>query len=379
MREQRTGLSSRDIGEDSAYMTDDSIPRCILLIALILGGGVFSGAETAFSYCNRARMKTLAGEGSAAAKRVVEILADYDKTIVTLLIVINILRVTAAAVSTVLAIDLIGSVGSVAATVVLTLFVFLVGETIPKNFAHVNSDSYAMSVSLLIKLLSFLLTPVSAVFTFTGNILKKVLRRSEKTPKLTEDEFQTLIENVEDENVLEPVEKRIICSAIEFGDLRAGDVMTVRENIRAVNIALSPDRIREKIIDEKYSRLPVYRGDLDHIVGVVQMRDYLGCLLNSEKAPALDKILLQPYRVPPDMKLASLFEGMSHRRSHLAVVTGIGGATLGVVTMNDILKEIIGESFDSEDDEEDGYDYHEEVALPVREINKTDAKTAVSV
>lgn len=340
---------------------------------------MFSGAETAFSYCNRARMKTLAGEGSAAAKRVVEILADYDKTIVTLLIVINILRVTAAAVSTVLAIDLIGSVGSVAATVVLTLFVFLVGETIPKNFAHVNSDSYAMSVSLLIKLLSFLLTPVSAVFTFTGNILKKVLRRSEKTPKLTEDEFQTLIENVEDENVLEPVEKRIICSAIEFGDLRAGDVMTVRENIRAVNIALSPDRIREKIIDEKYSRLPVYRGDLDHIVGVVQMRDYLGCLLNSEKAPALDKILLQPYRVPPDMKLASLFEGMSHRRSHLAVVTGIGGATLGVVTMNDILKEIIGESFDSEDDEEDGYDYHEEVALPVREINKTDAKTAVSV
>lgn len=334
---------------------DDSIPRCILLAGLIISGGVFSGAETAFSYCNRTRLKTLAAEGSKSAARVTAILNKYDKTIVTLLIIINILHVTAASVSAVLAIELFGDYGSVISTVALTIIVFLFSETIPKNIAKANSDAYAMAITPLIMLLSFIFTPISAVFTFIGNLLKKALRRGEKAPTMTEDELSMVIENVEEEGVLEPEESRIIRSAIEFGDLRAKDVMTARDEVVAADLSMSGDELRALILDVKYSRLPLCDGNLDNIVGVLQTSDYLSALLGNPDARSSDYIV-SPFRVPPDLKLNPLFEGMTRRRTHLAVVIGIGGVTMGVVTMEDILREIVGDSFDIDDADDDGSD-----------------------
>lgn len=341
----------------------DSIPRCILLAALVIGGGIFSGAETAFSYCNRTRLKTLAGEGNKSAARVTGIMNSYDKTIVTLLVVINIIHVTAASVSTVLCIDLFGpQSGSVISTIALTLIVFLFSEAIPKNIAKANSDSYAMGVSWLILALSVVLTPVSAVFTFMGDGLKKLFRRGEKAPSMTEDEFSEVIENVEEEGVLQPEESRIIRSAIEFGDLRAHDVMTAREDIIAVNANDDPQKVRDVLLGCKYSRVPVCGTEeapdghytaavsgIDNIIGILHSNDCLEDYITGGGLQ-IEKFMLPVYRVPPDMKLNPLFEGMTRRRMHLAVVTGVGGITLGVVTMEDILREIVGESLDGDDD-----------------------------
>lgn len=328
-------------------MNQSSLTRLIVIIILVAVGGIFSGAETALSYCNRTRLKTLASDGNRAAARVISITNSYDRAIVTLLIVINILHVSCASISTVLCVTLFGEAkGSVISTVVLTLVVFLFSETIPKNIAKANSDSFAMGVSRLILALSFVLTPFSVFFTFLGNLVKKIFSNGEKTPSMTEDELSMVIDNVEEEGVLEHEESDIIRSAIEFGTLRARDVMTVRENIVAVDGSISQDELRSYLLDTRYSRLPVYSGNLDNITGVLQSIDCLEAMLASDtadKESLIEKYSLSPYRVPPDIKLNPLLEGMTRRHMHLAIVTGIGGRTLGVITMEDILSELVGE------------------------------------
>lgn len=335
----------------SAGAISDSrnLSRLIAILVLVIAGGIFSGAETALSYCNRTRLKTLAADGNKAAARVTAVTDSYDKAIVTLLIVINIIHVTCASVSTVLCISLFGeATGSVISTAALTLIMFLFSETIPKNIAKANSDSYAMGISWLILSLSFVLTPICAFFTFVSNIVKKLLSKGEKAPSMTEDELSDIIESVEEDGVLEPEESKIIRSAIGFGDLRAKDVMTVREDIVAVEHSIAHDELRSLLIDTKYSRLPVYSGSIDKITGVLQSIDYIEATLGGGDAPSIDEYSLPPYRVPPDIKLNPLLEGMTRRHMHLAIVTGIGGTTLGVVTMEDILRELVGDSSDDE-------------------------------
>lgn len=336
-------------------MTDDSIPRCIIIIVLIAAGGVLSGAGNAIDNCSHTRIKTLADEGNAAARRVAEILAHKETTTVTLVTAINILYVTATAMSAVLASELSGPAGAAASAVVLALFVFVSAETIKKNIAHSGSDRYAMIMSLPVKMLSVLFIPVTALFLLLREWPKEMTRHrdkkaedpelTEKTEKTeTEEKFQNFIEIAGKEGVLEPGIKQILYSAVEFGDLRASDVMTKREYITALDAALPEEQIRELLLKAEYSRLPVFRGDIDHITGILQQRDYLGCLFGGQSKPAAEKIAAQPYIVPPDIKLISLFEEMTHRRSHMAVVSGAAGMTLGIVTMDDILGKIIGEN-----------------------------------
>ncbi len=336
-------------------MTDDSIPRCIIIIVLIAAGGILSGTGTAIDNCSYTRIKTLADEGNAAARRVAEILAHKDITTLTLVTAINILYVTAIAMSAVLAAELSGPAGAAASAVVLALFVFVSAETIKRNIANSGSDRFAMIMSLPVKILSMLFIPITALFLLLRELQKGMTRHRdkkaaasesiEKTEKTeTEEKFQNFIENAGKEGVLEPDIKQILYSAVEFGDLRAGDVMTKRENITALDAALPAEQIRGLLIKAEYSRLPVFRGDIDHITGILRQRDYLGCLTGGQSEPAPEKIAVQPYRVPPDIKLISLFEEMSHRRSHMAVVSGPDGTTLGIVTMEDILGKIIGEN-----------------------------------
>ncbi len=333
----------------SGFDSGAALRRLIVILILVIAGGIFSGAETALSYCNRTRLKTLAADGNRAAARVTAVTEKYDKAIVTLLIVINIIHVTCASVSTVLCVSLFGeATGSAVSTVALTLIMFLFSETIPKNIAKANSDSFAMGISWLVLSLSFVLTPVCALFTFMSNILKKLLSRGEKAPSMTEDEFSDIIESVEEDGVLEPEESKIIRSAIGFGDLRARDVMTAREDIVAVEHSIPKDELRTLLLGTKYSRLPVYNADMDKITGVLQSIDYIEATLRGGDAPSIDEFSLPPYRVPPDIKLNPLLEGMTRRHMHLAIVTGIGGVTLGVVTMEDILRELVGESADDD-------------------------------
>ncbi|MBP5289488.1 MAG: HlyC/CorC family transporter [Clostridia bacterium] len=332
----------------------DSIPRCILLIALIIAGGFFSGAETAYSYCNKIRMKTMAEEGHKGAARVVRITDEMDKAITTNLILINVLHVLTSAIATMLALSWMADNPSLATfleTVILTLLVFFFSETLPKAFCRDNADAYAIGFSPFFYALMVLLTPLSFLFIKMGEGLKKIFVKEEEQHAITEDEFSEMVEKVEDEGVLEPEESAIIQSAVEFSDRTVGDIFTPADKVVAIDKNWDRDEILEVLRREQYSRVPVYDRDPGHILGILQVKEYLTALINEtdeEKADWRD-YLRPAYTVKPEMTLNALFESMGRRHTHMALVVNQRQAMQGLVTMEDLLEELVGEIYDEDE------------------------------
>ncbi|MDD4125714.1 MAG: hemolysin family protein [Eubacteriales bacterium] len=329
---------------------DDSIPRSIiLLIILILAGGFFAGAETSFSYCNTVRIKLLAEGGNKNAKRVTWIIDRFERTVVTLLIAVNLIHISAASIATVMAVGLLGNIGSVAATVVLTLAVFLFSENIPKNIARANADTFSMIISLPILWFIYLLWPFGTFFMLIGSGAKKIMRIKNDSPTLTEDEFAEIVESVGDDGLIEPEETEIIKSAIEFGDLTVSEIMMPRGKISAIPINVSMSGLKKILLEEKYSRFPVYDGNIDHIVGVLQSATCLWKLVKGIPFK-MREVLGKPYFVSPDTRLDEVFKEMGQKRTHFAIIRSNEGKTIGIISMEDILEEIVGEIYDEDDD-----------------------------
>ncbi len=328
---------------------DDAVPRSLFLVFLILAGGFFSGAETALSFCNRIRMQVLADAGDKRAQRAVWILEQFERAVVTLLIAINLLHIIAASTATVMAVKWMGDSGSLVATEVMPLLVFFFSETIPKNIARANSDSFMLGSAAIIQFFMILLKPAAAVLTGLGVFAKKRFsRHAAAQPSVTEDEFASMVSGAEEEGVIDHEESDIIKSAIDFGDIVAGEVMTRRENMIAIPVNIGREALKKRLIDTKYSRFPVYDGTPDHIIGVARSVRCLWRLMGD--APFdLREHITRPYFVRPDMPISDVFEGMSGRRQHLAIVQDADGHTLGMLTMEDILEEIVGEIYDEDD------------------------------
>jgi Putative Mg2+ and Co2+ transporter CorB len=329
-------------------LPDDSIPRCILLVFIILLSGFFSGSETAYSYVNKIRMKRKAEEGSAGAIRAAYIIDNFDKSLTTLLIGTNLCHVFASVIATSLAVQIWGSVGPVIVTIALTVIIFFFAETIPKNIARANSDAIAIRVSLPVTILLYVLTPVTWFFIKLGNLVKRYLLNKEPSPLLTEDEFQTMIDSIEEEGIIEHDEGELIKSAIEFSDISAKDIMIPVSGMVAIDLNESRESIRQKILTVKYSRIPVYSGKRDNIVGILHSKDFLQGMLR-KKDQVLKNSITHPYFIKPEMKLDTLFEGLGRSRTHIAIVTGESGKALGIVTMEDILEVLFGEIYDEDE------------------------------
>ena len=301
-------------------MNDDAIPRCIMIAVLVLLGGFFAGSETAFSNCNRVRVKSRAEDGVGRAKRVEKILDQFDKALVTLLIGNNVIHVMATSGATVLAIEWFGSYGSLISTVAMTLIIFIFSETIPKSVAKANSDRFAEAVSGVLYALMVVLTPVAMVFTALSNWLKRLLASKNGEPSMTEDDFKSMIETIEDEGALESEESELIQSALVFSDITVYDVLTPRVHIAGIDRRDSEEAVRETIRQAAFSRLPVYEPDMDHIVGILNTKTY--------------------------MDIHSQFHEMCRRKLHMAVVQDQWGGTMGLVTMEDILESLVGDIWD---------------------------------
>ena len=329
----------------------DSIPRCILLIVLIVVGGFFSGAETAFSYCNKIRMKTMADEGDKNARRVVRITDEMDKAITTNLILINVLHVLTSTVATMLALSWMWwnpSLATFLVTVVLTLVVFFFSETLPKTFCRDNADAYALAFFYA---LMVVLTPLSFLFIQLGVGLKKLFARDGEQPGITEDEFSEMVEKVEDEGVLEPEESAIIQSAVEFSDRTVGDIFTPADKVVAVDKNWDRDEILDLLRKEQFSRVPVYDRDFGHILGILQVKEYLTAVINETEDDKADwhDYLRPAFTVKPEMTLTALFESMGRRHTHMALAVNQRQAMQGLVTMEDLLEELVGEIYDEDD------------------------------
>ena len=336
-------------------MDPDSIPRSIILILiLIVGAGFFSGTETAYSNLSRVRLMSWSEDGRAGARRALKILDSFDKTIITLLIGNNVLHVIITALATVLAIHLAGAVyGPVLSTVIITLLVFIFSETIPKNIAKVRADEWACAVSLPMQVLLWVLTPVAWLFMGLGFVVKKVFRSKDDGPTMTEDEFHTMIETIEDEGGLEADESELIQKTVEFTDRTVREVLTPRVHMVGLNILDDDETNFGVILEEKYSRLPVYEKDLDHIRGILNTKQYLHSkLANPAGFPDIEELMAEPYYIRPDMGLHELVEEMRSRKMHIAIVQDEWGGTEGMVTLEDLLEELVGDIWDEDEEAE---------------------------
>lgn len=337
-------------------MDTDSIPRSVFLIfILIIAGGLFAAAETAVSNCSRVRLLSWADDDRKGAKRAIKVLDKFDKAIITLLIGTNAVHVVAASVATVMTIGLVKSqeLGSAISTVAMTLLIFVFSETIPKNIAKARSDEALCFFSGPLWVLMIVLTPVDLLFMGLSKVLKLLFRSKGDAPAMTEDDFTTMIETIEDEGVLEADESELIQSAVEFTDRKVSEILMPRVKIVGLDLEDSDEENFNRIVREKYTRLPVYIHDMDHIVGILNTKQYLQQRLkNPDGYPSVKALMAKPYYIKPDMGLHTLVEEMRRRQNHLAIVKDEWGGTEGLVTLEDLLEELVGDIWDEDEKEE---------------------------
>ena len=330
-------------------MLEDSIPRCLLLIAFILIGGFFSGSETAFSFCNEVRIRLLAENGNKRAKRVIFLLDRFDKTVVTLLIAINIIHVVSASMATVLVVSIMGPKGSIVATVIMTLATFIFSETIPKNFAKANSDAYALWAASTVLCCFYPFMPATLFLAGLGEAVKKILHISQTEPSVTEEEFSAMVDGIQSEGLIEANEKDIIQSSIKFNDITVGSIMTPAEEIVGIDVGVSLPELKRLLLEHNFSRYPVYNKDRNKIIGVLLANDVLYHLTKHEDVNILD-FTDEPLSLSPNVIASDALQAMRVEQSHFAVVTDQKDTIVGILTMDDILELLVGEIQDEEED-----------------------------
>ena len=322
---------------------------CAVIVGLLAFSAFFSASETAFSTVNKLRLRKRAEEGDKRAETALKIAESYDKTLFSILIGNNIVNIATSSIGTVIATSLLGPSGAVVATAVITVLVLIFGEILPKTYASDNSERVALSTAGALRAATVVLTPLSALFSFLKKLLYKILPQPQKGPTVTEEELIYMIGSIEEEGVLEEQERELVQSALEFDEIAIHEILTPRVNIVALDVESTPDEISQTVVEEGYSRIPVFEGNIDNIIGVLYSRDYLNALVNGTPFD-LDTGLGKPLFVHKRMRLSQLLALFKARKVNLAVVTDDYGGTLGIVTMEDVLEELVGDIWDEDDE-----------------------------
>ncbi|MBR6444329.1 MAG: HlyC/CorC family transporter [Firmicutes bacterium] len=328
-------------------MESDLIVKIIAIIVLVICSACFSASETAFTSLNRIRIKNMAADGNKRARMVLGLVDDYDKLLTTILIGNNIVNIVMTAVATVLFIDLYGRYGATVATVVITAVVLIFGEISPKSLAKESAEKFALTIAPLIRAFTVILTPVNFVFTGWKKLLTKIFRL-ENTQNFTEDELITIVEEAETEGSIDNEQSELIQNAIEFNDLTAEEVMTPRVDITAVDLEdYKEEEVAELFRKTGYSRVPVYEHDLDNIVGIINQKDFHNYIAGTGRD--ISDIIKPVVFVVESMKISQLLRKMQQIKTHIAVIVDEYGGTEGIVTMEDIVEELVGEIYDEHD------------------------------
>ena len=322
----------------------------IILIALLILSGFFSATETAFTSLNRARLKVLADYGNKSAKKTLKYTENYDKLLYTILIGNNIVNLTLATISTLLFSEIIKSSASLAATlstIISTIMVLVFGEITPKTLAKESPEKVAMFVCPIVDFCTIILYPLNLIFTGWRSLMKKVFK-FKGDDVITEEELLTYIEEAKEDGTLDNNEKELLSSAIEFNDAEVGDILVPRVNIIAVEENTPMDEIREKFSEHGFSRIPVYRNSIDSIIGMIHEKDFYAAFMN--KAENVKGIITSMALATEHMKISVLLRSMQKQKVHMATVVDEYGGTLGIVTLEDILEELVGEIWDEHDE-----------------------------
>ena len=322
-------------------MPDGPLPWLIVSILYILGS-FFGASETAFTTCNRIRMNNKADEGSTSAKLVLRIINRLDKMIATILLVNNLIILISGVLLGVYFFDLLGAWGFLVAGAILVGAGFFILELFPKSIDRANPNLVAQSMSIIIYPFMVILTPLTVLYKPLAKELSKIYVMREK-PLMTEETFSNVIESIGEQGIIEEEESDIIQSAIEFDERLVTDVLTPREKIVAVDLnGLTHEKLTKFILEHQFSRIPVYQGTLDKIIGVIIVRQYMKMYFANNKV-AFSDILFKPYFVDSKLSLDDIFEGFLKHKTHIAFVQDNKKNLIGMVTMEDVLEEIVGQ------------------------------------
>ncbi len=324
------------------------LPFIIAVVILLLLAMYCAVCETAFSACSRTRVKNLAERGDPRAKRAMYVLDNFDKAISTILICTNIVHISTASVVTVFVTRFYGMSFVALSTVITTIAVFFIGEMLPKSAAKKRADKLALSLSGSLGTIMKLLSPLSSLLALIGQTAAK-LTSAEQELSVTEDEIYDIIEDMTEEGTLDEEQGDLISSALQFGDVTVESIVTPRVDLVGVDINNSLDDILALVKGTNHSRLPVYEGSIDNIIGFLQIRKFIKAYLKSGHDLEIRPILDEPLFIHSSTKIDELLELMTARKANIAVVTDNYGGTLGVVTVEDILEELVGEIWDEDD------------------------------
>ena len=338
-------------------MGPDSIPLWIVFALCVIGGAYFAATESSFSAVNKIKVKTLADDGNKRAKGVLYVLNHFEKALSTLLVGNNVTKIAAASVATVLASQMFAYKGekfvesftfSIACSAATTAVIFLLSEMIPKSFANDRAQSVSLFFQRSLRLLMKLLAPISAFFTMIANAVTKLFSKKEEDPSFTEEEFKEILDTVEEEGVVDEEQGDMLKSALEFGDTVVGDIMTMARDMEMLNADATNEQVLAFIREAKHSRIPVYAGNPDRVIGTLRIRTFLTEYRRNPHVK-LRSLLSAPRFVRENAKIDNILTDMRQHKHHIALVRDEKRKILGLVTIEDILEELVGEIFDEED------------------------------
>ncbi len=327
-------------------MSSDIIGYIVAIFILVLLSAYFSATETAFTSVNKIRLKNMAYSGDKKAETVLKLSEKYDKLLTTILVGNNIVNITMTSVATVLFIDLFGPYGATLATVVITIIVLVFGEITPKNIAKEVPENFSKFSAPALKFFMTLLTPVNFIFTMWKKFIAKVFKLNDNEA-ITGDEILTMVEEAEEGGGIEKRHSELIQNAIEFYELTAEDVMTPRPEMEAIETDCPKEELAEIFKKTGFSRLPVYEEDIDKIIGVINQKDFHNYIVGTGKN-IVDYVSPVVF-VSTAIKISDLLKKMQQVKTHMAIVIDEYGGTEGLVTMEDIIEELVGEIFDEHD------------------------------
>lgn len=327
-------------------MEEHSVSLIIILFCIVMSA-YFSATETAFSSLNRIRIKNMAEKGNKKAALVLRMSDNFDSLLSTILIGNNIVNILSASLATIVFVDMLGEdLGASISTIVTTIVVLIFGEVSPKSIAKECPEAFAMFSAPFLNILTVILTPANFLFAQWKKLLSKVIKVSDDTG-ITEEELLTIVEEAEQDGGIDKEESALIKSAIEFGELEAVDIFTPRIDMVGVAIDTPKDEIATVFRETGYSRLPVYEDDIDQIVGILYQKDFHNYIYNSELTV---KDNIKPVLfTTKNKKIDSLMKELQREKLHIAVIVDEYGSTLGIVTLEDILEELVGEIWDEHD------------------------------
>lgn len=330
------------------YMDDGGLSPLIWSVVLILFADFIAVCETALSSVSKVRMKTLAEHGNRRAEKVLFALENFDRTISTILVCTNISHIAVATLVTVAVTRRFGLSAVSISTIVTTLVVFFFAEMLPKSLAKKYSETLSLACITPLSLLVKLFTPVSFILSSVGTAAGKLVKAEEEI-SVTEDEIYDIIEDMTEEGSLDEEQGDLISSALQFGDVTVENVLTPRVDLSAIDIEDSSEEILEQIKEVNHSRLPVYEGSIDNVIGVLRIRAYIKAYLKNKGQVDIRSLVDKPVFLPESAPLAEAFPIMNRNRANLAIVTDHYGGTVGIITIEDILESLVGEIWDEDD------------------------------